>query len=128
MITENDLPKGSLLNEVAADHGKDEPCFEMYRRMHVLADGQVGVCVCRDIDGAIAIGDMKEKSLQQIWRGSEIQKFRQDWQKGILPDICGECDRYVSLSDYIKKHKFEILRSHFKIMIRKMKKPRSSAG
>ena len=66
----------------------------MYRRMHVLSDGSVGVCSCRDIDAEINIGDLNNEKLINLWRGEKIKKYRNNWKKGILPDICKNCDRY----------------------------------
>ena len=40
----------------------------MYRRMHVLSDGSVGVCSNRDIDAEINIGDLNNEKLINLWR------------------------------------------------------------
>ena len=59
-----------VIEEKSFDENKfKSPCFEMYRRIHILADGDVGVCSCRDIEAEINIGNIKENSLKDLWKG-----------------------------------------------------------
>ena len=71
----------------------------------------VGVCPSRDMEGEINIGDLKKNTLKEIWQGDKIKKFRDDWKKGILPNVCKNCDRYESIDSYIKKKKYTIFRT-----------------
>ena len=61
----------------------------MYRRAHILSNGSVGVCSCRDIEGEIVIGDVNKSSLEDIWKGKKLQKYRNDWAKS-MPKVCME--------------------------------------
>ena len=46
LIQKEDIPNGTVLQvPLSAEEKSKSPCFEMYRRVHVLANGNVGVCV-----------------------------------------------------------------------------------
>ena len=64
LIKEKDIPKGAILSKTSSyEQKKKSPCFEMYRRAHILSNGSVGVCSCRDIEGEIVtiIQEAKKK-------------------------------------------------------------------
>jgi radical SAM protein with 4Fe4S-binding SPASM domain len=90
------------------------PCFEMYRRIHVLANGDVGVCVCRDMEGEINIGNVEHSTITELWQGDKIKEYRSNWTKGILPEVCVECTRYTPVSEFINDHKFNLTRAYLK--------------
>ena len=119
-ITQEDLPSGCFLSEQKTISEKiKQPCFEVYRRMHVLANGDVGVCSCRDIDAEINVGNVKKNTLTEIWRGEKLKKLRSDWKKGKLPDVCKDCDRYATVDNYITRNKFSIFSTHLRRFLRK---------
>lgn len=114
-ISKKDIPKGCVIEEKSFDENKfKSPCFEMYRRIHILADGDVGVCSCRDIEAEINIGNINESGLKDLWKGKTLKKYRDDWINKKIPDICKNCDRYEPVDDYIKRNSLEILRMHVK--------------
>lgn len=118
-INQSDIPEGCTLSDIVGiDEKIKSPCFEMYRRIHVLADGSVGVCSCRDIDAEINIGDIKNSSLKKIWQNQKLKDYRNNWKKGNLPSICKNCDRYQPVDQYIKKNKFDIVRTHISRSLR----------
>jgi radical SAM protein with 4Fe4S-binding SPASM domain len=56
----------------------------------VLWDGRVVPC-CRDSDAALVLGDLKERTLEEIWSGDEVQKLRADLRSRSV--ACGHlCD------------------------------------
>ena len=85
----------------------------MYRRAHILSNGSVGVCSCRDIEGEIVIGDVNESSLKDIWHGEKLEKYRNDWANN-MPKVCINCDRYKPVDDYISQNGFNIISTHFR--------------
>ena len=112
MIKDDDLPEGCELGETLEFKNKiKDPCWELYRKFYIMSDARVGVCASRDLEGEICIGNVKEKSLNNIWRDKPIRKFRKDWVKGRLPKVCMKCDRYRPISNYIEENKFEILKT-----------------
>lgn len=110
MIGSEDVPEEcGIVEPLPIEEKKKEPCFELYRRMHVLSDGNVGACVCVDIEGEINIGNVNEQSLTEIWRGPKLKKYRQDWLKGNLPKVCVQCTRYTPLGEFIEDNRKRIL-------------------
>ena len=120
MITQEDLPSGCYLSEQKTISDKiKQPCFEVYRRMHVLANGDVGVCSCRDMEAEINVGNVSENSLPEIWSGEKLKALRSDWSNGKLPQVCKSCDRYVPVNEYISRNKWSILSTHVHRLLRR---------
>ena len=111
LIKVTDIPYGTELdNPVPIEEKIKSPCFELYRRVHILADGNVGCCVCRDMEGEINIGNINESSIDDIWNGPLPKQYRQNWsKKGILPEVCVECTRYQAVDEYIKENRKETM-------------------
>lgn len=110
-IAVEDLPQGcTVVKPKTIEEKQKEPCFELFRRMHLLADGRVGACVCTDLEAEINIGDInKTKSLNKIWRGKKLKSYRDNWIKGDLPKVCQTCTRYTPISEYIQNNKEQII-------------------
>ena len=115
----DDLPVGCEIDTPIEINKKIQkgPCFELYRKMHVLPNLDVGACVCIDLENEINIGSLKKNSLKEIWHGSKIKKFRSNWSKGLLPEVCKNCTRYEPVNYYIKKNKSEIFKQTIKRLI-----------
>lgn len=109
-IETSDIPEGTSLDEpISLTEKSKSPCFELYRRLHVLADGNVGACVCVDLESEIKVGNIRSESLSDIWAGSRIREYRSDWLKGDLPQVCKSCTRYQAIDEFIKKNPKRIL-------------------
>ncbi len=109
-IKSYDLPEGTSLDKpIPIEEKIKSPCFEMYRRLHVLADGNVGACVCVDLESEIKVGNIHNQTLTDIWNGASIRKYRKDWLNGTLPDVCMQCTRYQGIDDFIKANPKRIL-------------------
>jgi len=71
-----------------------ELCPEVFDKLSVNWDGLVTAC-CGDWDNMMLVGDVKEQTLEQIWKDKPIQHFRQmlaDMRHGEL-DLCRRCAR-----------------------------------
>ena len=106
-IKDIDLPPGNKIYENRFDNMK-EPCYELFRRINILYDGNVNVCACRDLNIDLKIGNIMEDNIIDIWRGPKIANLRNDWLLGNVPDICLECQRYLPVSAYYKKQQRNI--------------------
>lgn len=105
LIKKDDIPEGTALDKPLSVEEKTwSPCFELYRRVQILADGTVGACVCVDLEGEIKIGDINEQSLDEIWRGEKLAAYRRDWVTGSLPKVCQSCTRYQAVDDFIAEN------------------------
>ena len=118
-IVQADLPVGAVIEEPIEFKEKiKSPCFELYRRMHILSNGNVGCCVCRDMEGEINIGNVEKQSILEIWNGKILSDLRKKWTKeGATPKVCEECTRYQSIDKYIENNKQSILLNYFKVGI-----------
>ena len=102
-IKEIDLPPGNKLYKNVYDITK-EPCYELFRRINVLYDGNVNFCICRDLNADLKIGNIMENNLIDIWRGSKIANLRKNWLLGNVPDMCLECQKYKPVSTFYSTH------------------------
>jgi radical SAM protein with 4Fe4S-binding SPASM domain len=108
-IDKADLPAGCTLDvALPVEAKRASPCFELYRRVHVLADGNVGACICTDLESEIRIGNIGEQTLQEIWKGEALANYRKEWVKGNLPEVCKSCTRYTGLDDFIRNNRKRI--------------------
>ena len=118
-IKKEDLPEGCEMDEPIelAKKIKNGPCFELYRRVNIWPNLDVGACVCVDIEGEINLGNLKDQTLKEIWRGPKLKSYRENWTSGDLPNVCKNCTRYESVDDYIKKNKSTIFKEPIKRVI-----------
>jgi radical SAM protein with 4Fe4S-binding SPASM domain len=78
-------------------------CGSPYRLVSVLWDGTVVPC-CHDFDGRTPLGDLRTQTLDQVWHGEAMRRFRERWQRQVFDDgePCARChwrvDRYVAAS------------------------------
>ena len=105
LIKKEDIPEGTGLDQpLSVAEKTPSPCFELYRRVHILADGKVGACVCVDLEGEIKIGDISSQRLDEIWRGDRLATYRREWVEGNLPKVCRNCTRYQGVDDFIAEN------------------------
>ena len=91
----------------------------MYRKAHILSNGSVGVCSCRDIESEIVIGDISKESIKDIWLGEKLKKYRSQWSTK-MPNVCVNCDRYKPIDEFISKQAFSIFSTHLKRIKRRI--------
>ncbi len=110
LIQKEDVPEGTALDRpIPLAEKIKSPCFEMYRRLHVLADGNVGACVCVDLESEIKVGDIKTQSLDEIWQGERLKRYRRQWTQGELPEVCKQCTRYQGVGQFISENRKRIV-------------------
>ncbi len=109
-IKKEDVPEGTELDEpIPLAEKTKSPCFEMYRRLHVLADGNVGACVCVDLESEIKVGNVKKQSLDEIWKGQRLRDYRSNWVKGDIPKVCQSCTRYQAVDQFIDENRKRVI-------------------
>jgi radical SAM protein with 4Fe4S-binding SPASM domain len=76
------------------------PCKMSYLKPLVTVEGKFKACDCRDYNNELVVGDLREKSLVDIWRGEEIGKLRNKmYNADVMPGICKKCELYSSIFD-----------------------------
>lgn len=60
--------------------------------MTILSDGTVALC-CYDVEGEVSFGNVKEKSLKEIWTCEELERYRflNDAGRRSELKLCGTC-------------------------------------
>jgi hypothetical protein len=79
-----------------------KPCEQLWQRLSVLWDGTVTVC-CRDYDGVLQIGSLKENALADLWKCDAIRKLRASHMGcnfgGLVCDKCSKSYVFSSRED-----------------------------
>lgn len=81
-----------------AKHG---PCSRVFHKLIVLADGRVNACACRDVNGALVIGDVTEEPLGRILSlgNPRYARIISEQCDGRFREVCRQCDAYRSIYD-----------------------------
>jgi len=78
---------------------KHRPCKWTFIPM-VLWDGTVRACACRFKPretapcDELAVGDLRQQSLEDIWLGDKPKLLRRRFVQGDIPDVCQSCSMY----------------------------------
>jgi hypothetical protein len=95
------IPQGHVFKDTSAD--KTLPCYALFRKLQVLTDGTVQGCSCR-IEPELWAGNILDyESLEEVWRGPGLQRLRNDWFAGNIPDCCTKCSHYAPLTNLLRK-------------------------
>jgi radical SAM protein with 4Fe4S-binding SPASM domain len=75
------------------NHNDIPRCRWPFRDMQILWDGKVVPC-CYDYDANVVLGNVREKTIEEIWFSKEYENFRQIWRnsKAASIPICAKCD------------------------------------
>ena len=71
------------------------PCFRLFSRALVLADGRVAVCD-QDFHGQHTIGSLANTSLHQLWTSDAMQTIRQSHRQATYEamPLCAACEEW----------------------------------
>lgn len=71
------------------------PCRRLKSRCVVLADGSVTLCD-QDFKGAQGVGNLRDHSLEAIWRGARFEHIRKGHAANdyAVASLCGSCDEW----------------------------------
>jgi MoaA/NifB/PqqE/SkfB family radical SAM enzyme len=99
------IKQSDLLDGMTIAHAprlKYRPCQWTFY-LQVMYDGRVRACSCRftgreneEPDG-LFVGDIREQTLEEIWRGPAIRELRRKFGQGELPRVCRSCTMYRSV-------------------------------
>ena len=93
IVRQDDLPLGAVLNK--ADHSDERrACAMPSAYLGVAPDGQVAGCACFDGRGATTVGDARQTSLAEIWKGDRAAAFRNSFADDNVAEICRTCVYY----------------------------------
>lgn len=98
-IKQEDIPSGARLT-LSYNYGKKVNCAVPNASLAVQANGKVVGCI--DWLESYVVGDCRENTLCEIWRGDKAIEFRNVFKKGKLPSICEECGLYCPIDSAMK--------------------------
>ena len=78
-------------------------CIQSVDRIKVNVDGRVYPC-CMGDAGQLALGNLFEKSFQEIWNGPEARDLRRGMMTGDVPGICQGCSFHTSWDPLEEEH------------------------
>jgi radical SAM protein with 4Fe4S-binding SPASM domain len=93
-----DLPGGMFVRPLRS---KRTPCRQLYNSTTVMADGSMTACGCRDLNGRteLSLGKIQDQTLEAPWRDGRMEKLRQRFRDGDLPDVCRDCRHYTPVRE-----------------------------
>jgi MoaA/NifB/PqqE/SkfB family radical SAM enzyme len=91
---------------------KSEPCSILYRVPKILSNGDMTLCGCRDLDGdsELVFGNIRDKSILEMWRDPRVENIRSGFYSSRYPEICQDCSMYSDLSFFREKKLRALLR------------------
>ena len=89
---------------------KAEPCLALFKGPMILANGDMTLCGCRDLNGdsELILGNIKDKSILEMWHDPRVKSIRRGFYLSQYPKICQDCSFYNDLS-YYRKEKIKTL-------------------
>jgi radical SAM protein with 4Fe4S-binding SPASM domain len=99
-VTREALPQGMRLRVVTS---RPETCVQLFNGPIVLPDGTVMACSCvaaMDAVTDLGIGNLRDRSLLEIWTSEGMQRLRASFKEGSLNPTCASCDMYRDLELY----------------------------
>lgn len=90
--------RGGLLPHLGSEGLRFSPCFIPSMCVTVTVSGRVLACF-EDFNEQLDMGDLRTKSLMEIWNSATYSNFRESLRKGLrhLHDPCKTCNRVESL-------------------------------
>lgn len=86
-----------MTNEEARKHQALPSCELPWEKLSILWDGTVVPC-CYDFDKKVVLGNIKEKTLSEIWNGEPMQALRAEFRSNRLENpLCRDCPKLYRL-------------------------------
>jgi radical SAM protein with 4Fe4S-binding SPASM domain len=88
------------IENVSAAPRRRHPCYHLWFSPGVSWDGDMSICCC-DWDRREVLGNVKEKSVAEMWQGERIEELRRMHLAGEYDriEICRDCDVWQSYPD-----------------------------
>jgi radical SAM protein with 4Fe4S-binding SPASM domain len=81
---------------------KKEPCRVLYWHAHILHNGDVTGCGCRDMDGKMILGNIMDDSLYNIWHSNKLKRIKENFYNGKFHPICKDCREYRGFKNWMR--------------------------
>lgn len=74
-------------NILEARSGYRKQCYDLWNRALVAATGDVLPCCA----SPVSMGNLRNSSFDQIWRGAAFTRLRRQFLSGEIPEMCKQC-------------------------------------
>jgi MoaA/NifB/PqqE/SkfB family radical SAM enzyme len=79
-------------------------CTRLFKQMYIMFNGDVVLC-CTDYTRKHVLGNVRDRSLYEVWNGEEAVSARRRFLEGRFPELplCGECriDEEVEVAEEV---------------------------
>lgn len=77
-------------------------CTVLFATPQIASDGSVRACACRDVDGSLTLGNLRDRPLAELhsWSNPKFRAIVEDQQAGVFLDNCRTCSMYRSIHDH----------------------------
>ena len=99
MVTEQDLRGLDMAIKGEDGVHKSGACSLLFNQVQVMSTGVVNGCACRDAEGTLQIGDLRQQPLAEILstRNDAYIQLIEEQQRGDFRPVCRSCDFYKSI-------------------------------
>lgn len=107
LIKQTDLLEGMKLSTESVNV-YNKPCIRLFD-IQLLVNGDLRLCGCRfnkTVYDDLVIGNINEKSLEEIWFSERVYELRNNFFSGNQPKICNNCSYYEAISSNEKRRLF----------------------
>ncbi len=83
------------LNGAYKRYRERQPCKWFWHNLVILSDGSIVPCI-RDFDGKLALGNIADTSLKEVWNGEKMVKLRKEQvQLNFRNGLCDNCTEWI---------------------------------
>ncbi len=98
-LEQHDIPANgtSKFNHKRFNLTNRSPCTQLWKWLVVYWDGSVVLC-CADMFSSTAVGNLREDSIEEVWRGTVMTEMRKKMiaRKRFDIPLCQNCDIHLS--------------------------------
>ena len=111
LVAQDDLPSGQQFKSQVAQPGV--PCYALYRKLQVLVDGTIQGCSCRVEPELWTENILDHKSMATAWKNKKLERLRQNWLDGQIPQCCKTCSHYMPYTNLLHDYSYLDLATAF---------------
>ena len=113
VLTDHDVKTGSFIRDGGEIYAKGDryPCASPWTQAVMFPEGEISLCCKTMTDvgwrGVVSVGTLKDKSMEQIWRGEEYRKVRQELLDNSFDKfpVCINCEIWSASTSLVEEGK-----------------------
>jgi radical SAM protein with 4Fe4S-binding SPASM domain len=89
--------------EYAFGYYKKKPCFAPFVHLFMMPEGKIYTCCIVDRTRDNILGEVRKKSIKEIWTNENFKKLRKKALKTTLYEACHSCDHFLEINQLISE-------------------------